>query len=253
MNWNVIEGESLASLVSMPSEHFDALITDPPYSSGGTMRSDRTGDPARKYLQSGQAKTYPTFSGDNRDGRSFEMWATLWLCECHRVLKTGGYALVFTDWRMLPTVTDAFQAGGFNWRGLIAWDKTEGSRAPHKGYFRHQCEYIVWGTKGPLAVPNPKDKTHPGPFPGCVRVGVKQAEKQHMTGKPVELIERLCAAVAAANPHSVVLDPFCGSGTTGVGALKNGLGFTGIEMSRHYAQVSRARLEATAQQCEEKS
>jgi hypothetical protein len=41
-------------------------------------------------------------------------------------------------------LTDVMQAGGFVWRGVIPWDKTESSRAPHTGYFRHQCEYIVY-------------------------------------------------------------------------------------------------------------
>lgn len=47
----------------------------------------------------------------------------------------------------LPSTTDAVQIGELIWRGIIAWDKGRCARAPHKGYFRHQCEYVVWATK----------------------------------------------------------------------------------------------------------
>ena len=92
------------------------------------------------------------FGGDNRDQRSWLAWCAMWLDMCRVTLCEGAYAMVFTDWRQLPALTDAFQAGGLVWRGLIPWDKTEASRAPHKGYFRHQAEYVVWGSNGPLAI-----------------------------------------------------------------------------------------------------
>lgn len=81
-----------------------------------------------------------TFSGDNRDQRSWCFWMTQWLALCQVRVKPGGYVMIFTDGRQLPMLTDAFQAGGFIWRGVIPWDKTESARAPHTGYFRHQCE-----------------------------------------------------------------------------------------------------------------
>ncbi|MCZ5321894.1 hypothetical protein O5699_04105 [Escherichia coli] len=70
--------------------------------------------------------------------------------------------MVFSDWRQLPALTDAFQAGGVLWRGLVVWDKTQASRAPHTGYFRHQAEYVVWGSNG-------KSRQMPArwPVPGC--------------------------------------------------------------------------------------
>jgi len=51
----------------------------------------------------------------------------------------------------------------------VAWDKGRGSRAPHKGYFRHQCEYVVWGTKGAAI-----QLEHDGPFDGCIQAVVKR-------------------------------------------------------------------------------
>lgn len=234
----IYQGDALELLRTLQTP-VDALITDPPYSSGGMLRGDRMQCPSQKYVQSGpsqQAAHNVTFSGDNRDARSWAFWVSCWISLVRQQLKPGGYAMVFTDWRQLPALTDAFQGGGLVWRGLIPWDKTEASRAPHKGYFRHQCEYVVWGSNGPLAI-----ATHGGPWPGLVRERVDHRQKLHLTGKPVDLMARLVQAVP---PGGVVLDPFMGSASTGVAALQAGLSFIGFEMDAHYFEVAARRLEA---------
>ena len=93
------QGDALAVLQSFPPHCVDAVITDPPYSSGGLMLSARQADPAVKYQNNGTVKTYPPMFGDNRDQRSFIMWATLWLAECWRVARDGAPLLMFSDWR----------------------------------------------------------------------------------------------------------------------------------------------------------
>lgn len=93
------QGDALAVLQSFPPLCVDAVITDPPYSSGGLMLSARQADPAVKYQNNGTVKTYPPMFGDNRDQRSFIMWATLWLAECWRVARDGSPLLMFSDWR----------------------------------------------------------------------------------------------------------------------------------------------------------
>jgi site-specific DNA-methyltransferase (adenine-specific) len=233
-SYDLMFGDCLARMRHIPNASVDALITDPPYSSGGFTRGDRLGDPVAKYQQSGSAIVRASFSGDNRDGRSWRYWSTLWLSECQRIVRPGGYALVFCDWRQLPLATDAFQAGGFQWRGIISWDKTEGARAPHKGYFRHQCEYVVWGSNGPL----PKS-TSDGPYPGCHRFPTRQADKHHLTGKPTALMEQLIRCVAVGG---VVFDPFMGSGTTGVACMNTGRAFLGIERDEEYFDVAATRI-----------
>jgi site-specific DNA-methyltransferase (adenine-specific) len=233
----IIQGDSLEILRQLPSDLVDAVITDPPYSSGGITLSQKTQDPVKKYEQTGNKIVHrATFFGDNKDSRSWLHWCILWISECHRILKPGGYFLMFSDWRQLPTATDALQMGELAWRGIVAWDKTEGARAPHKGYFRHQCEYIVWGTKGscPKAV-------HGGPWPGCFRVSVKQSDKFHLTGKPTPLMEKLVSIVPEG---SIILDPFAGSGTTLVAARNMNRQFIGIEKGKEYAAVAVSRLGA---------
>ncbi|WP_413728710.1 DNA-methyltransferase [Sodalis sp. RH19] len=224
-------GDSLEILREL-NEPVDALITDPPYSSGGMNHGTRTQSPGVKYIKNSK---YHDFFGDNRDARSWAFWMTQWLSQTRRLVKLGGYAMVFSDWRQLPTLTDVLQAGGFIWRGVVPWDKTASSRAPHTGYFRHQCEYVVWGSVGTLI-----KCRHGGPWPGLMQKRVIPSEKLHMTGKPVELMEQLIKPVI---PGGIVLDPFMGSASTGVAALRQGYRFIGIEMSQEYFDISCQRLE----------
>lgn len=228
--WRLIHGEALRVLTELPDASVDAIITDPPYSSGGFTRGDRLGSTSDKYVQTGTMVDRPDFAGDTRDQRSFVAWCAVWMAEALRVAKPGAILATFADWRQLPCTTDAVQAGGWVWRGIAPWRKP-GAR-PTQGRPTNECEYIVWATAGSRALAG-------SPFPGWYEVGVKQSDKHHLTGKPTELMRRL---VALAPPLGLVLDPFAGSGTTGVAALLEGRRFLGVELTDTYAAIAANRL-----------
>lgn len=224
-------GDALGVLRDLPADTFDAVIADPPYSSGGQFRSDRNRPTSKKYLQSNVRDPGLDFQGDNRDQRSYLAWCSLWLAECLRVLKPGRLALVFTDWRQLPITMDALQAGGFVWRGVISWDKGAGAR-PTLG-FNARAEFLAWGSRGPI------DLAHRVYLDGVIRAPVRRDEKYHQTGKPVGLLERLLQVVP---PGGSVLDPFCGSGSTLVAARRLGMRATGVEIDERFLRVARDRV-----------
>lgn len=234
MTYDLHLGDSLKVLQELPSGYFDALITDPPYSSGGFTRGDRTGSTLAKYVSSdsGNQNRLDDFTGDNRDQRGFAFWSALWLSEAMRTLKPGGIAAVFTDWRQLPITTDYFQAGGFVWRGVVPWVKP--AVRPTSGRFNAQCEYLVWGSAGPL----PIDYDRP-PLPGFYNYPSPR-DRDHITQKPVDLMMDILKIVPAGGR---ILDPFMGSGTTGVAAVSMGYEFTGIELSPTHFETSKRRIE----------
>lgn len=234
--WCVVEGDCLQVLSTLPNRCIDAIITDPPYSSGGLMRGDRTASTDTKYTGTQHQGKRPDFAGDSRDQRSFSYWCALWMSECLRVAVDDARFVAFTDWRQLPSLSDAIQAGGWIWRGIISWDKGEGTR-PVPGGFRAQCEYALWCTNGPLPQPV-KGVTV---LPGALCFPVKQDDKHHQTGKPTPLMRSI---VAVAKPGGVVLDPFAGSGTTGVAALLEGRRVILCERVPEYAEICRRRLAA---------
>ena len=222
---DLYRGDCLALIGGLAGQ-YDAVITDPPYSSGGQSKGDRARSTGEKYLNSGSTK-YPDFAGDSKDQRAYLHWSALWMSLCYEKLSPGGLAIVFTDWRQLPVTSDALQAAGFTWRGIGVWDKI--SSRPYKGGFRAQCEYFVWGSKGPLV--------GEGYSPGVFSVNPLAGGKLHQVGKPLPLMEHL---VAAAGQR--IIDPFMGSATTGLAAINQGKHFIGIEVSPHYFEVALKRL-----------
>ena len=227
------QGDALNILATLPDAVMDAVLTDPPYSSGGVTMGARQTDPAQKYQQSGTKRQYPPMLGDAKDQRSWTMWCTLWLGECWRVARDGAPLMVFTDWRQLPALSDAVQAAGWSWRGIIAWYKR--SSRPQIGKFRQQCEYVLFATKGRFVA---RTRTC---LPGLYSYPVIAVHKVHLTSKPVALIEDLLAITA---PQASVLDPFMGGGSVGEACIRTGRKYVGMELSQEYYDISRNRLTA---------
>lgn len=226
--------DMLKALADIPDATVGMLLTDPPYSSGGMFRADRSSATSVKY-QDSDAEKKPEFYGDSRDERSFVLWSVLWLSECYRVLQDGASAVVFSDWRQLANVTDAIQAAGFVFRGIVPWVKT--SARPQPNSFRSDCEYAVWATKGSIdRAPVTGAKYLPGHFIVSAPQG---SERIHSTQKPVDLIKGL---MAIADDGAVILDPFMGSGTTAVAAIETGRHFIGFELSPEYCELANERV-----------
>lgn len=229
-------GDALEVLRLLPDASVDALITDPPYSSGGMVRGDRVVGTGAKYVSTTNIGGQGTdFTGDNRDQRAYAYWCALWLSECLRIVRPGGIAALFTDWRQLPATTDALQAGGWVWRGLVPWFKP--MHRPMLGRYSNACEYVVWGSAG--AMGNGEGKPS---VPGFYEASSPR-EREHQTQKPLEVMRHLIRLVP---PEGVVLDPFMGSGTTGVAALMEGRHFIGSELSEHYVDIARNRIQKAA-------
>lgn len=216
----------------------DAVITDPPYSSGGQFRGDRAQDTRVKYVQSdSDNKSLPEFSGDTRDQRSFHFWAALWAGAALRACKPSATACFFSDWRQLPISTDYLQAGGWVWRGVVPWAKN--SSRPQMGRFSASCEYVVWGSNGPMPV-----ERGVGCLPGFYQYAAPQ-DREHVTQKPEDLMRDILQICPAGG---LVLDPFMGSGTTGAAAMQSGHRFIGVELNPEYFAIACRRIEDAQRQ-----
>lgn len=228
------QGDAWQILRCLPTDSVDALITDPPYSTGAATLAGKQAAPAVKYQQTGTVKQYPEMLGDGKDQRSFFAWAVMWLTEAWRVARTGSPVLVFSDWRQLPTVTDAVQAAGFLWRGIVIWHKTGGR--PMIGEFRRDAEFVVYASKG-------KIKPHSRRcLPGVYSHAPHPAQKRHITGKPLPLLKELMEIVL---PGGTVLDPFAGGGTTAKAAKESGRKCIAMELSLEYAKIATEYINET--------
>lgn len=208
-----------------------AVITDPPYSSGGQFRGDRARSTTEKYVQSGTMVYRPEFAGDNRDQRSFLAWAALWMMRARASSVEGAPICCFTDWRQLPTVTDAVQAAGYTWRGVATWAKGYGR--PNPSGFSNACEFIVHGSNGPS-----EERTDYPPGYYETRA-LRDNEKDHIAQKPADVMRWVCRV---AQPKSLIVDPFMGSGATLRAAKDLGHTAVGIEVDERYCEIAAERL-----------
>ncbi|MFE2864901.1 DNA-methyltransferase [Embleya sp. NPDC059259] len=236
MPYALHRGDALSVLSGLPDESVDALVTDPPYNSGGRTSMDRTTRSARSKYTS-EKGGLPDFGDENKDQRSFTRWMTEILRESYRATVPTGTAIVFIDWRQLPSLTDAMQMAGWTWRGVAAWHKP--ASRPQKGRIKQSCEFIVWGSKGGVDAAR-----NPVYLPGLYTASQPRKDRKHITQKPLSVMREL---VTLCPPGGVVLDPFAGSGTTGVAALMEGRRFIGVEYSPQYADIAEARLAEAAQ------
>ncbi|MFJ9979666.1 DNA-methyltransferase [Streptomyces cyaneofuscatus] len=236
-SWTLHQGDAFTILPTL-TEPVDAVICDPPYNSGGRTNAERRAQGARDKYVSGDAQhTFPDFDGDTRDQRGYTYWLGQILAASYARTRPGGAALVFTDWAQLPATSDALQAAGFTWRGIIPWRKP--ISRPVKDGFRRECEYVLWGSRG--------DPLRHAPtiyLPGWLEGSQPRGKNRvHITQKPESIMRQL---VQIAPVGGLVLDPCAGSCTTGVAALAEGRRFIGIEGSPAYAATGRERLTAAA-------
>jgi len=94
----ILQGDCLEILRHLPEESVDAVITDPPYCSGGRSMAKRNMQPSKKYEKSNSKSVHrPDFVGDSKNQRAWLHWCALWIGDCYRLLKPNGYFLMFSD------------------------------------------------------------------------------------------------------------------------------------------------------------
>jgi DNA modification methylase len=210
----------------------DAVICDPPYCSGGFSEAGKQAAKGMG-LRSETIREIGWFVNDNMTSAGL-----CWLMGhvagwCRRSLKTGGTFTAFTDWRMAGPLAPAIEAAGFRYQNLLVWAKPSAGLGSG---FRAQHELALHFSNG-------TPEYHSASYGNVLSVGrVHSSEREHQTEKPVELIS---AIVETTTPvGGVVLDPFMGSGTTGVAAVNLGRRFTGIEISGVYFDIACRRIQA---------
>jgi site-specific DNA-methyltransferase (adenine-specific) len=223
---SVVEGDCLSLMRDLPNGCVDAVITDPPFSSGA--RTD-----AAKSMRNGMVRGAKWdggwFTHDNMATHGFLFLMRLLGVELLRCCRIGASGHFFIDWRMYPNLYGAIESSGWITKNLVVWDKQHFGMGSN---YRNQHEFIIYAEKG-----DGEFKTHSiGNVIQCGRSG----SEFHPTEKPVELIEVLLGA--GSDRSDTILDPFCGSGTTLVAAKKLGRHFLGFEISPEYVAIANRRL-----------
>jgi site-specific DNA-methyltransferase (adenine-specific) len=230
----IYHGDCLDVMPQLSPASAQMVLSDPPYCSGGLHRSARMQSVSDKYSQNGK-NPHGEWIGDQRDQRGFAAWYRAVLATARTILEPQAYVFNFIDWRQLPLMTDVYQAAGIVWRGIVVWDKGDGTRAPHKGYCRHSAEYLPWGTVGDC-----KPRSDYGPAPGIIRTNaVHCSKKLHQVQKPVEAMIPIIQLIAAGE---TLIDMFAGVGSSGVAAKMVGRKSIMIEAGESNCELAANRL-----------
>jgi len=238
--WSVEHGEALECLAKLGDETVQALVTDPPYASGGFKEVERARGSAMISHEGEQRMGW--FSGDAM-GTSGLVWLLRSVAvQASRVLRDDGHLLVFCDWRMIASLLPALESSGLRNRNLLIWEKESVGMGSGFRPMHECCLHLTKGTGKYYAADT-------GNVSKCRRV--PGAQKEHPTEKPADLMRSIVRVVAG--PGDLVVDPFCGSGQTGVAAVRLGCRFYGIERDARFVPVSRERLAAAASAVDRRS
>ena len=204
----------------------DAIITDPPYSSGARRDAERQvrGSMLREMDDD------DWFSHDTMTTWGFGWFMRAIFSEARSHLSDGAHLYVFSDWRQTPNVYAILESCGYRVNHCLVWRKA------HYGmgiYWRNQHENIVFASLG-----KPAAMVDRGMGSVLDAHGVSPMKRKHVTEKPVELLMQIVRAI----PSQHILDPFMGSGSTGVAALSCGRKFTGIEIDEATYRIAQDRL-----------
>lgn len=221
----IIHGDCLEELKSVDSNSVDFLLTDPPY---GT--NDKYGKNIKRHKDGrGQNVSFNVIDWDTKIPLKY-------LKECHRILKDDRWGVVFTDRKEITYLWEFLEEIGFKPRNTFYWIKPAKAPTPRDN-FKSSVETAVVFTKGKTNKKwrggGDQDNYYITPFPRG------DEREDHPTQKPVDLFEKLITLFT--DKEDIVLDPFLGSGTTGVASIKNRRDFIGIEEEKENIEISKRR------------
>jgi site-specific DNA-methyltransferase (adenine-specific) len=235
-------------LESFREDSVDMIFADPPYnlSNGGFT------------CHAGRAVSVNKGSWDKSEGieSDFEFHKK-WIEACRRVLKPNGTIWISGTYHSIYACGFALQMAGYHILNDISWFKPNASPNLSCRFFTASHETIIWARKSRKgkhtfnydAMKNgrfPKDTIKaPGKQMRSVwSIGTPRSTEKvfgkHPTQKPESLLDRI--VLASTNENDVILDPFMGSGTTGVSALRFGRRFVGIEKEKEFFSLASKRL-----------
>ena len=217
-------GDCLEILMSISEGSIEAIITDPPFSSGA--RTD-AGKSSRGAMTRGSKWAGNWFSHDNMATFGFLYLMRLVGVVLLRVCAANSNAHFFTDWRMYPNLYGALESSGWVVKNLVVWDKNHFGMGTN---YRNQHELIIYAEKGQFQFMNRGV--------GNIITSPRVAPENHPTEKPVELLHTIIQAV----PGDLILDPFMGSGTTLRAAKDLGRKAIGIEIEERYCEIAANRM-----------
>lgn len=212
----LLKGDCLELMKGIPDGSIDMILTDPPY--GMDYQSNR------------RVKTEKFRKMENDETLK---WLDDFATQSFRVMKENTSAYIFCSWHNVDLFKQAFQQK-FKIKNIIVWVKNNHGSGDLKGAYAPKHEFIIFMHKGRSLFRGKR-------VPDVVNIDkVTPSKMTHPTEKPIGINELFIKNNSDEN--SVILDPFMGSGSTGVAAKNLNRDFIGIELDEEYFKIAEKRI-----------
>ncbi|GBR54381.1 site-specific DNA-methyltransferase [Gluconobacter sphaericus] len=242
----ILRGECIETMKTLPDGSVDCIFADPPYNlqlRGELRRPDET-------VVDGVDDDWDKFA----DYATYDNFTREWLSEARRILHKDGTIWVIGSYHNVFRLGAIMQDLGFWILNDIVWRKSNPMPNFRGRRFTNAHETLIWAARGPQskyrfnyqamkALNDDLQMRSDWYLPLCTgneRLKNEHGLKLHPTQKPESLLHRVL--VASTNANDVVLDPFCGSGTTPAMAKRLGRHYIAIERHPDYVKAARERV-----------
>jgi modification methylase len=245
----ILVGDCVAEMAKIPAASVDLVFADPPYNL--QLQGDlKRPDDSRVDAVDDDWDKFSSFS-------AYDDFTRAWLTACRRAMKPNATLWVIGSYHNIYRVGALLQDLGFWILNDIVWRKSNPMPNFRGRRFTNAHETLIWAAREAakrdytfnyeaLKAGNDDLQMRSDWFiPLCTgeeRLKGRDGKKLHPTQKPEALLARVI--LAASRPDDLVLDPFCGTGTTGAVARRLGRRFIGIERDAGYAVAATARIGA---------
>jgi len=214
-------GDCLEVMRFIPDKSIDLVLTDPPYN---IARNNNFSIMGRAGIDFGEWD------------KGFDLFS--YIDQVSRILKKDGSFVVFNAWRNLGSIADYAEKQGFNTKDMIRLEKSNPMPRNRDRRYITDYECAIWFVKnGAKWTFNRQDSKYQRPkFVASIESGL------HPTQKNLSLMENLVKI--HSNQGDMVIDPFMGSGTTGVACKNLNRKFIGIEQDANYFEIAKNRIHA---------
>lgn len=224
----VTQGDCLEVLHKIADESVDLVLTDPPY--GIAFNSNMSKDPEYR----ARLKTVDGIKNDGGDNTPFLSDV---IDELARVMKRNTHIYWFTRWDRVALQLPLLQRY-FTVKNAIVWDKGNGGMGDLTGAYANRYEIILFGQKGRRLLNEVEGKRRHDDIMRYSKVSPSRLRHSHE--KPEDLIEFLMQKSSVEG--EIVLDPFCGSGTTAAVAKRIGRQFITTELDSDFIDIANERI-----------
>ena len=232
----LINGDCLEALHGLASDSVDLILTDPPYNLGLFMKERATN------LRALRDNYFGAAGWDNLEYEEWNESMDSFFEEAARVMKPGGSMIVFMAVIKVESIITQAVKHGFYYKTTGTWHKQNPMPRNMNLHFVNSTESWIYFTYGArVGTFNNDGKAVHDFFESPVTPKREREYGKHPTQKPVALMDFFVEKLS--NPGDLVLDPFMGSGSSGVSAVRDGRRFTGIELEKSYYDIATKRIQ----------